>query len=658
MRAQCACRLPNRRIDNLSAADPIYRTNARLTMRRLILLFALFALSLTPANGSEKITPHCTVVSGPINGVLIERDGAGLAVYGWADDVAKPIEQVLLPHGRRDLVWKTRPLAEAGVRVIAPQRELYFLEKPREFWDTFSRTRYHDYGQQTTKVPARPFKIARWVKEGDEIDWRGITFRVLETPGFTRGSISYVARLDGKNVAFTGDLIFGDGKIIDLYSFQDAIPAAKIRGYHGYGARLAGLVSSLQKIAGEKPDVIVPARGPVIRDPQAAIGRLKERVQSLYRNYLSTNALHWYFKEDRMRVCGERVLGAGADIQLMPYSQHEATPDWIFENSTSRLLVSDSGHGFLLDCGYQRVIDTVQDLISKDIIKQVDGIFVTHYHDDHTNMVQAAAERFRCPVYATKPYADVLEHPEAYHLPAMTENAVKNVTVVDDGYRMKWQEFDLTFHFFPGQTWYHGALLVKKKGERPVFFIGDSFAPSGIDDYCVLNRNLVHEDSGYLRCLKQLRAFERDYWLINEHIPFVFTFNDQELDYLETRYRARIDILRELFPWDDPNYGIDEQWAVFYPRGVNLPRGETAKIEVRITNHSPAEREFHVTLHTHEGLQIVERQSSMTLPSRQAGQAKFQVRAGAAPGNYLVTADVASDDMEFRHWTEALVTVE
>lgn len=627
-------------------------------MRRFILLFTLFVLASSSSWGAEEITPQCTVTPGPINGVLIEREGAGLAVYGWANDDAKQIEHILLPHGRRDLVWKARPLAEAGVRVIAPARELYFLEKPGDFWTAFPKTRFHDYGQQSTKVSAEPLKVERWVKDGDEIQWQGLTFRVLETPGYTRGSITYLARLDGKNIAFTGDLIYGDGKILDLYSFQDAIPEAKIRGYHGYGSRLAGLVSSLQKVAAEKPDVIVPARGPVIRNPQQAIDRLKQRVQALYRNYLSTNALHWYFKEERMRMCGERVLGAGAEIELMPYSQHEPVPDWVFENSTSRLLVSDSGHGFLLDCGYQRVIDTVQDLISKDIIKQVDGIFVTHYHDDHTNMVQAAAEAFRCPVYATEPYADVLEHPEAYHLPAMTENAVKNVTVVADGHQMKWRELDLSFHFFPGQTLYHGALHVKKEGEKPIFFIGDSFAPSGIDDYCVQNRNFVHEDSGFLRCLKQLRALKGNYWLVNEHIPFVFTFGADELDYLEGRYRARIEILRELFPWDDPNYGIDEQWAVFYPRSVKLSRGETSELEVRITNHSPVERTFHITPHTHGGLQLLEDPSSITLPPRQKRAIKVQVRSDGAPGNYLVTADVRSDGMDFRQWVEALVTVE
>ena len=74
-----------------------------------------------------------------------------------------------------------------------------------------------------------------------------VRLKVLATPGFTRGAVSYVGTVEGRRVGFTGDLIMGDGKIFDLYSFQDAIPAAKVGGYHGYGGRLADLISSLQK---------------------------------------------------------------------------------------------------------------------------------------------------------------------------------------------------------------------------------------------------------------------------------------------------------------------------------------------------------------------------------------------------------------------------
>ena len=151
------------------------------------------------------------------------------------------------------------------------------------------------------------------MRQGDEIVWQDLTFRVLETPGYTRGAVSYVANIEGRKIAFCGDLIYGDGKLLDLYSLQDKIPEANIRGYHGYAARLAALIPSLRKIAAEKPDFIVPARGPIIENPDSATDKLIRRVQAIYHNYLSTNALNWYFKEQRMTTCGRRVLGAAAE---------------------------------------------------------------------------------------------------------------------------------------------------------------------------------------------------------------------------------------------------------------------------------------------------------------------------------------------------------
>jgi glyoxylase-like metal-dependent hydrolase (beta-lactamase superfamily II) len=628
-------------------------------MRISMLLIPTWMAIVSPlAFASENLTEHLSFRSGAVNEVLIKQDGHELAIYGWSGEDTKSVEQLLLTHGRRDVLRAAKLLVDRGTKAIAPSRELYYLEKPTEFWNGFATSRFHDYAQQSTKVLAKPLAVHQWVKDGDEFQWRGLTFRVLETGAYTRGSVTYITQLDGKKIAFTGDLIYGDGKILDLYSLQDAIPEAQIRGYHGYGSRLAGLVSGLQKVAAEKPDLIVPARGPVIERPQESIDRLTKRVQSLYRNYLSTNALHWYFKEDRMRMCGERVLGKGADIELMPYSHHEKTPSWVYENATSRLLISDSGNGFLLDCGYQRVIDAVKELIDKGVVKKIDGIFVTHFHDDHTDMVQRAAEQFKCPVYATPEYKDVLERPDRYHLPAMTSNAISNVEAMKNGQVMKWHEFDLTFYFFPGQTYYHGALLAKKKNEKPIFFIGDAFAPSGIDDYCVLNRNLVHEDDGYLLCLQKLRDVKEDCWLVNEHIRYVFSFSKEEMDYLEKRYRQRVEILKELFPWDDPNYGIDEQWAVFNPYGVTLQKNAKVELSVQIINHSPVKRTFKITPRPQGGLELLDCEKSITLGPRQTGQLRVTVQAGGKTGNTLVTADVKSEGMEFRDWIECLVTVE
>ncbi len=632
-------------------------------LRLLFTLLVLICVSAWPsAMADEPFGPSVKFHRAAVNSVLISSGAGNLAVYnlGQRDSLQQVTmyEQLLLTHHRRDVVGSALKALPSGTSIVAPDAERVWLEKPTEFWNAFTKNRFHDYGCFTTKIVALPVKVDRWVKEADSIDWRGLKFEVIDTPGYTPGSISYLATIDGKKLAFTGDLIYGDGQLLDLYSFQEAIPEAAIRGYHGYAGRLSQLVTSLQKIALLKPDILVPARGPLIENPQAAIDRLIGRVQALYRNYLSTNALHWYFKEERMRQCGERVLGKGAPIELMPYSHHEKAPDWVFENATSRMLISDEGNGFLLDCGYQRVMDAVQKMIDSGLVKKVDGIFVTHYHDDHTDMVQAAAERFQCPVYATQDYVDILQNPAAYHMPAMTSTPIKNITGLTSGHDMKWHEFELTFHSFPGQAFYHGALLVRKGNERPVFFVGDSFAPSGIDDYCLQNRNLVHDAGGYNLCFQKLREVQQPHWLVNEHIPFVFQFTDSELTYLESRYRQRTEILKELFPWDAPNYGIDEQWAVFYPYGATTAVSRVLALEVHITNHSPVRREFAVTPNLPAGMTTVNSQGKIQLEPGQLGRVRMSIDVGNTTGNHVITADIRSEGMEFCDWIEALITVE
>jgi glyoxylase-like metal-dependent hydrolase (beta-lactamase superfamily II) len=601
----------------------------------------------------DEVSANLRVDFGAVNTVTV-GDGV-VSVYRASLSNKEPgTGSLLLTHARRDVVG-TPPKA---VKIFAPEAEREQFESPGKLWADFTKGRFHDYAQQSTKLLAEPIMVSRWVGGGASIDLGGYKVDVVDTPGYTRGSVSYLATIDGSRVAFTGDLIYGDGKVADLYSFQDAIPEANIGGYHGYGGRLAALIESLGKIKAEKPDLIVPARGPIIEKPDEAIDKLIDRVKRLYQNYLSTSALNWYFKEERMRTCGKRILGNGADIQLMGYATHVDTPDWIFTNSTSRLLISDDGFGFLLDCGGQRVIDSVKDLMERGLVKKVEGIFVTHFHDDHTDMVQAAAEVFDCPVYATTEYADVLENPAAYHLPAMTSNPIKNIRAKNDGETMQWREFDMTFHFYPGQAFYHGGLFVRKAGETPIFFIGDSFSPSGIDDYCVQNRNLVHEDTGYGLCFSKLRAIKEDYWIVNEHIPHLFRFSDRELTYLETRYGERAGILRELFPWDDPNYGIDEQWAVFYPYGAKIARGQERSFEIRLENHSPVEREFKVKPKGWNGLKVLTGPVTIKLKPRQTGKVTVKVRAPDAGGHCLVTADVVSEGMAFTDWIEALVTLE
>lgn len=615
---------------------------------------ALVAAFLVPPGSAQDLPKGLTFAPGPVNSVVLETNNKRMAFYSAPESVGR----ILLTHHRRDVCEINRNAAKSGTKLIAPKAEQGLIQRPRVFWNEFATKRFHDYAQQSTKTLAEALPIDRWVADGDSIDWNGFSIDVVSTPGYTRGAVSYVVGIEGRKIAFTGDLIYGDGQLFDLYSLQDEIPAAQVRGYHGYAARLADVVASCRKIAALKPDVLVPARGPIIREPSAAIAKLIARSEKLYRNYLSTNALHWYFKRGRMETCGRRVLGKDAAIELMPYSHHEDMPQWVWHHSTTRLLIAGDGHAFMLDCGSLRVIEKVKELIQSGRVKKIDGIFVTHHHDDHTDMVAAAGWEFDCPVYCLDQYADILKKPSAYHIAAMTDNPIPQIQTKRDGELLKWKEFELQFLFFPGQCLYHGALRVKKDEEKPILFIGDSFAPSGFDDYCLQNRNLIHDDTGYLLCLKKLRAQKEPYWLVNEHIPFVFSYTDKELDYLEHQYRARRAVLKELFPWDDPNYGIDEQWAACYPYGQTAKADSTVMVGVRVMNHSPKTRTFAVTFHGHHGAIADSRSQKITLQPRQIGTVQVNVDLPSAPGNCLVTADVRSEEMVFLHWCESLITIE
>ena len=152
----------------------------------------VFALRVLTTAASADV--RMSVDPGPVNGVLLEANGSRLAVYGWKPDNAVAIDYVLLAHGRRDIVWKAKPLIDAGTKVIAPNRERFALEQPRDFWKEFATGRFHDYAQQTTKILPAAVPVERWVNDGDTIEWQGVTLRAVETPGFTRGSVSWRRR--------------------------------------------------------------------------------------------------------------------------------------------------------------------------------------------------------------------------------------------------------------------------------------------------------------------------------------------------------------------------------------------------------------------------------------------------------------------------------
>lgn len=600
-----------------------------------------------------------SVEHGDVNGAAIERDGHTVAFYGDPDGSFANVEKVFLTHHRRDVVWAALDLAANGARVVSPAAELSYISRAEGFWDEFRGTRFHDYAQQSTKILTRDLEVQEPARGGRSIEWRGLAMEVVDTPGFTRGAVSYIVELGRKRIAFTGDLLYEGGRILDLYSLQDSIEETETRGYHGYAARAADVLESLEKLGAEDLDIIVPARGPVIYDPNGDIERLQARLRRLFRAYFRTDALRWYWGEENLGKRARRVLG-DTEIEWMPMATNlrQTPPRWWHKFGTSRLIVSDSKAAFLIDCGSEDVIRQIDRLKRRRVFRDLEGIFVTHFHDDHTDYVQALASRDDVPVYAGSELKDILENPNAYHMPAMTYEAIRPVTALSEGETLRWREFEFRYTYFPGQAIYHGGLDVTRDSGERYFFIGDSFSPSGLDDYCLLNRHLLHPATGHFRCLNKIAELEGEYWLVNQHIAEVFRYDDQQLETMRAVLEEKKSVIAELVPWDDPNFGVDEQWARFYPYGLTTRAGETFDLYGVILNHLPEAETFTIRPNLPRGWECIPAYAELHVGARQEDRLRFRITPSSdASGLTVVTGDVQFRDHSLREWIEAMVDV-
>ena len=627
----------------------------------IAVLSSLFVAGESRGEPAIQLSDHVSFIPGPVNGVSIEKDNARLVVYGDPSGKIENAEMVLFTHSRRDVVWVGIGLVKSGATAVVPDGDVGNFTNVKKFWNEFTTRRFHDYAQQGTKILTESLKIGRTVKAGEIFSWKSIPIEVIDTPGYTRQALSYFIEIDGIKYAFVGDIIYGNGKLFDLYSLQDAVEEAKIGGYHGWAGRMAILIDSLRKVAGKKPDILVPVRGPVIRNPGEAINLLIERLQKVYENYLSISAGRWYFK-DNYDVLARRVLGQNPKVNWMPWAEviKDKPPEWIIPIANSRLIISKDRRGFLIDCGGRRIVDEVINLREAGKLTGLEGLFITHYHDDHTDNVAACLAEFNCPVYATGPLVDILEHPGDYRLPCLTPNPIADIKVVPEAHKMRWKEFTFTFHDYPGQTIYHDALLVEKDNAEKIFFIGDSFTPSGIDDYCLLNRNLLQESMGYFYCLNLLRKIPSGTLLINQHVIEPFSFSVQGLDHMTDSLRRRKALLAELLPWEEPNYGIDERWIRFSPYGSKTKAGRNVRVSLKTFNHSNASRTLTFALHLPAGFDAIPATASVTIPPRTEKQTDFDLAIDTSvdPGTYVITADVQQEQWNLPRWTEAIIEVE
>jgi ribonuclease/clavin/mitogillin len=127
------------------------------------------------------------------------------------------------------------------------------------------------------------FAVDRRLDDGERVVLGdGVVLRAVFTPGHAPGHLCYVE--ERSNIAHVGDMVAGEGTIlIDPHD----------------GGDMAAYLASLQRVGALGLAAIVPAHGPVLRDPQAVVDHyMKHRlareariVEALWRGPIDMAAL-------------------------------------------------------------------------------------------------------------------------------------------------------------------------------------------------------------------------------------------------------------------------------------------------------------------------------------------------------------------------------
>ncbi|HXH51521.1 MAG TPA: MBL fold metallo-hydrolase, partial [Terriglobia bacterium] len=295
-------------------------------------------------------------------------------------------------------------------------------------------------------------------------------------------------------------------------------------------------------------------------------------------------------------------------------------------------------------------------LVESGTIKGVDGVWISHYHDDHVASVNDLRRKYGAKVYAQIELRDILENPRAYCMPCLFPENIHVDHPVSESEVIHWKRYKLTGYYFPGQTLYHDGTLIERDGIR-VFMTGDSFANWGIDDYCSFNRNFLGksgDQSGYSRCLKLLLDLKPDL-LMAAHWgpePVSEEYLRKTIDLLEERH----ELMSPLFPWDDPNFGLDPYWVRTYPYRQKILPGQPVTLEVRIYNHSDSVRRASASLRAPVGWEFEKPGSVMIEPHRE-GRIRLSAKASSNPAH---RREILGVELRFSEWdlgeiTEAIV---
>jgi glyoxylase-like metal-dependent hydrolase (beta-lactamase superfamily II) len=578
------------------------------------------------------------------NGFLIDF-GSGAALDQRDALGVDVLHATFVTHHHRDQVQGLSRAVEAGLEVWVPPVERDLIGDVDAHWQGRSIANSYDTRQDRfsllTSVP-----FTGIVSEYRPMRCGDVELLPLPTPGHTIGSVSYLADLDGQRVAFTGDLIYGHGKVWSL--------AAMMWSY-GELPGVASTILSLLSLREREPDLLLPSHGDPITDPIPAI----DATIAELRRMIDVRGSHEEF-EDWLRE---------PYLELTPHLLHNRT-----SHSFTYVLVSQSGKALLLDFGYDFItglpagvdrggrrpwLYTIDRLKRDHGVRSIDVVIPTHYHEDHVAGMNLLREVEGTQVWVPDNFAHVMENPERYDLPCLWHDPIPVDRRLPVGGTVTWEEYELAIHPLPGHTEFAAAISfevddtkVIVTGDQQDMAWGRQPRPERLN-YIYPNRVSIGD---FVRSAELYARLKPDL-MISGHWTPRWIARDY-LDMLATRGRMLDEIHRSLLPLDEVDLGLEGFAARIEPYRAQVAPGATVDVEVWVRNPFATAERGEIELVLPDGWSADPPVGTASLDARSSDIVRFRVRAGAAPVRRArIAADVRIGDRHLGQHAEALITV-
>lgn len=572
--------------------------------------------------------------------VLIDF-GAGRVLEQLKSIGVERVTDVLMTHHHRDQGQGLPRAVGEGIRVWVPHMERDLFQDAGGHWQ--GRGIFNNYNVRQDRFSLlESVRVEGTLRDHAKCRFGSVSFTVVPTPGHTVGSISLLADIDGRAIAFTGDLIYAPGKVWSLAATQWTY-----NGAEGVGESLL----SLQDLRALRPDMLLPSHGDPITEAEPAIDLLAERLQQL----LKSRGQRAYFLQQRDHDAFETI-----------------TPHLLrnkISMARSYVLLSDSGKALVIDYGYDHFLglpggvdrssrrprlSAIRTLKQKYNVRQIDVAIATHYHDDHVAGFNLLREAEGAQMWAAENFADILEHPSHYDLPCLWYDPIHVDRVLPLEQPIVWEEYELTLYAQPGHTYYAVAIAFEVDGRR-VVAIGDQQDDKGdLWNYVYKNRFRLQD---YRESAELYLRLKPDV-IISGHWNPVWI----EKGYLEELY-ARGTALeqahKDLLPLDQADFGAEGFGAWIRPYQSEIQSGSSVSLQVEILNPFARRETATIRFIVPEGWRAEREQLSLELDAHAGGFVDCQIFAplGLQVRRARVAVDITIGEHEFGQQADALITV-